>query len=466
MHSRLCLCACVHPHILDTVLDTGGFRLAKALLSNPVSNTSEGQMARTVRDASLESRTARGRLKAAGKPYYRSLEEGLHLGYRKPKNGTGKWVVRRYIGEQQYAVVTIGAADDFSDADGVAILSFRQAQDVARRAMLKREQAAAGKGGPLTVRAAVDDYIRFLKHSRKSADDARYRAEAFINPALGDLAVSDLTTKQLRDWLTNLAKQAPRLRTKNGDAQKHRELVDDDEAIRRRRSTANRTMTVLKAALNRQWREGHVASNSAWRRVEPFEGVEAARVRYLTIPEAQRLINASEPAFRPLIQAALHTGARYGELTRLEVADFNPDTGTLAVRISKSGKSRHVELTDEGVQFFRQHCTGRGGAELMFSRPDHDAWGKSHQSRPMADACKRARISPPIGFHGLRHSWASLAVMNGVPLLVVAKNLGHTDTRMVERHYGHLAPSYVRDAIRAGAPRFGAFEPTNMAQIA
>ena len=83
------------------------------------------------------------------------------------------------------------------------------------------------------------------------------------------------------------------------------------------------------------------------------------------------------------------------------------------------------------------------------------AWGKSHQNRPMVDACKRAKITPPIGFHGLRHTWASLAVMNGVPLLVVAKNLGHADTRMVERHYGHLAPSYVRDAIRAGAPTFG-----------
>jgi hypothetical protein len=41
---------------------------------------------------------------------------------------------------------------------------------------------------------------------------------------------------------------------------------------------------------------------------------------------------------------------------------------------------------------------------------------------------------------------------------VVAKNLGHSDTRMVEKHYGHLAPSYVVDAIRKGAPRFG-FKP-------
>jgi hypothetical protein len=48
--------------------------------------------------------------------------------------------------------------------------------------------------------------------------------------------------------------------------------------------------------------------------------------------------------------------------------------------------------------------------------------------------------------------------MNGVPLMIVAKNLGHNDTRMVEKHYGHLAPSYEASAIRAGAPRFG-FKP-------
>ena len=76
----------------------------------------------------------------------------------------------------------------------------------------------------------------------------------------------------------------------------------------------------------------------------------------------------------------------------------------------------------------------------------------------MAEACDRAKITPRISFHILRHTWASLAVMNGVPLLVVAKNLGHSDTRMVEKHYGHLAPSYIADAIREGAPRFG-FKP-------
>jgi hypothetical protein len=56
--------------------------------------------------------------------------------------------------------------------------------------------------------------------------------------------------------------------------------------------------------------------------------------------------------------------------------------------------------------------------------------------------------------------------MNGVPLIVVAKNLGHSDTRMVEMHYGHLAKSYVADAIRAGAPRFGTVQETNIVGLA
>ena len=55
--------------------------------------------------------------------------------------------------------------------------------------------------------------------------------------------------------------------------------------------------------------------------------------------------------------------------------------------------------------------------------------------------------------------------MNGVPLMIVARNLGHSDTRMVEKHYGHLAQSYVADAIRAGAPRFGAVKKTNVVEF-
>ena len=91
-------------------------------------------MARTVRDAKLETRAAREKLEARGKPYYRALEPGLHLGYRKAKGRRGRkvagsWICRLYVGDQNYRVERIGTADDFSDADGVAVLSFKHAQD-------------------------------------------------------------------------------------------------------------------------------------------------------------------------------------------------------------------------------------------------------------------------------------------------------------------------------------------------
>jgi integrase len=178
-------------------------------------------------------------------------------------------------------------------------------------------------------------------------------------------------------------------------------------------------------------------------------------VRYLTVAEVRRLLNACDAGFRQLVRAGLETGCRYGELIRLEVSDFNPDAGTLLIRKSKSGKPRHVMLTDEGAAFFREHCAGRAGSELIWRRDMGGGWQSSDQARPMREACARAKIAPAITFHILRHTWASHAAMNGVPLMVVAKNLGHSDTRMVEKHYGHLAPSYIADAIRAGAPRYG-----------
>jgi integrase len=417
-------------------------------------------MARTIRDANLETRAARGRLAPRGKPYYRTIEEGLHLGYRKPRDRSlaGKWVARHYLGEQAYEVETIGAADDFSDADGIAILSYAQAQAAARGRMVSRTHAAAGKTGPLTVADAIEDYLVFLETNRKSAADSRARAKAHIIPALGETEVESLTTEQLSRWHANLADTAPRIRTSRGEEQTHRELGKNDEAKRQRRVSANKVLTILRAALNRAWRAGKTSSDAAWRRVEPFAGVNAARIRYLSVAEAQRLVNACDDDLRVLVQAALQTGARYAELARLTVADFNAESGTVAIRQSKTNQSRHVVLTDEGVALFRQLSAGHPGDTPLIRRSNGRVWGKSEQARPMRAACERAKIKPTISFHGLRHTWASLAVMGGVPLLVVAKNLGHADARMVERHYGHLAPSYIADAIRAGAPRFG-FKP-------
>jgi integrase len=289
----------------------------------------------------------------------------------------------------------------------------------------------------------------------RSVYHTRRAAETHILPELGSLQVTRLTAKKIQDWHYGLAEKPRLVRCKPGGKPNHRKIDLSAEGTRARQATANRVLTVLKAALNHAWRAGHVPSDDAWRRVQPFKAVDAARVRYLTVAETKRLLNSCAPDFRLLVRAALMTGARYGTLTQLTVADFNPDAGTLAIRTSKKSKPFHAVLTEEGITFFRQLCAGRARDDTILRRRDSSPWGVSHQIRPIKEASNRAKISPAINFHGLRHTWASHAVMNGVPLFVVAKNLGHADTRMVEKHYGHLAPSYIADAIRAGAPRFG-----------
>jgi integrase len=198
-----------------------------------------------------------------------------------------------------------------------------------------------------------------------------------------------------------------------------------------------------------------VASDDAWRRVKPFKAVETARVRYLSDAECVRVVNACEPDFRSLVRGALLTGCRYSELTAMHAADFNADAGVVTVRASKGGKPRHVVLTEEGQRLFASLTAGELGNDPIFTRADGGLWGKSHQLRPMREACQRAKIKPEISFHVLRHTHGSALAMRGVPFGVIAEQLGHADTRMTEKHYAHLAPSYVAETIRAHFPRLG-----------
>ena len=146
-------------------------------------------------------------------------------------------------------------------------------------------------------------------------------------------------------------------------------------------------------------REGIVSSDDAWRRVSPFKGVDAPVIRYLSEEQIRRLVNACSVDFRDLVRGALLTGCRYGELIALRAADYNDDAGTVTVRESKAGKVRHAVLTDEGRALFKGLTAGRKSDDRVFVRGDGKPWGASHQQRPLADACVRARISPPVSFH-------------------------------------------------------------------
>jgi integrase len=416
-------------------------------------------MARAVRHTNLETRAARNRLPARSEPYWCAIGKGAHLGYYTGARG-GSWLARLYL-DGTYAKTAIGKADDTLNADGPEVLDYWQAQKKARDWFADQARRAHGLGcaaGPYTVAMAMDDYLAAYRQQRKNAAAVTAAIDAHIRPELGHIDAAKLTTAAIRQWHERIAGSAPRVRARAGAKPSFRAAALDDEGRRRRRATANRVLTNLKAALNHAWQDGKIQHDDAWRRVRAFRNADAPVVRYLQDTECVRLVNACGTSFRQIVSGALLTGCRYGELARLTVADYNPDSKTLAIRVSKSGKARHVVLTDEGAALFTELCAGRPGFEPVFKRHDGGRWGKSHQHRPLQEACLAAGIEPAISFHILRHTYASRLARSGVEMRVIADQLGHADTRMTERHYAHLAPSYVAQTVRAKFANLGIVE--------
>ena len=423
-------------------------------------------MARTVRNPKIDTRSARARFPERREPYWTVISAGNALGYRRGAKG-GTWIAKFRDAEGKRHIESLGAADDARDADGLSVFSFSQAQERARVWFQRKAREQAGDFVPLdrpySVADALVDYrADYRRRSGKATDRLDASAAAWIGPELGTVSLDRLTKGRIVGWHQKMAETPPRLRTKPGAAQRHREADASAEAVRRRRSTANRVLTILKAVLNHAHREGRCASDDAWRTVRGFREADAAKLRYLSDDEARRLTNACPADFRALVTAALLTGCRYGELTAMTVDDFNPDAGTVRVRTSKSGKPRHVVLTQEGRDFVVRLAVGKSGSARLFLRSTGKTWAKSEQQRPLAAACAAARIEPVVNFHGLRHTYASRLAMRGVPLAVIAAQLGHSDTRMVEKHYGHMSPSYVADTVRAAFGSLGLIEPSNV----
>lgn len=294
--------------------------------------------------------------------------------------------------------------------------------------------------------------------------NTKRRIEQFVRPALGHVRLTRLTAQQVRDFHNDRANTPARLRTRKGEEQKFRPL-DDADAVRKRRATANRDLTVLKAALNRAFGDGKIATNAAWKTIKPFEGVDGARLRYLSDDEARRLVNAVGPEFRPIVQATLLTGARWGELRRSRVADLDLQAATVRLQETKAGKSRDCYLEAEGLALFAVQAAGKASKDLLFPGPDGKAWTDSTQIRRMVDACSNAKIDPAASFHDLRRSYGARLARAGVPMAVIAEALGHADERITRRHYAHLSPSYVSQTVREHAAGLGIVEASNVTKL-
>lgn len=193
-------------------------------------------------------------------------------------------------------------------------------------------------------------------------------------------------------------------------------------------------------------------------------------IRWMKTPQATFDFLSFEEAVRletnsrfPMISVALRTGLRHGELLALRWEDVDLTSGRMLVRRAiargivgtpKNNKSREVELGDDVMACLRV-LPSRFRNELIFPGPDGRLLTRGECRQPLESACKKAGLRR-IGWHVLRHTFASHLVMRGVPLKVVMELLGHAKIDMTMR-YSHLSPDVRREAVRLlDRPKSGA----------
>jgi integrase len=393
-------------------------------------------MARNTRAPKLETRTSRLRLPVAKKPVFARIAPGISLGYRRNETA-GTWVLRVADGKGGSWTKRIGLADDFGESNGQSMLTFWEAQQLAK-ASAGGEKGEAPPRAPLTVEIAARSYLASLEaRNRRTAYDARLRLERLFLPRFGSSRIEDLTRRQLEAWRDGLVRPG-------GDAEK----------CRRSQDTANRVLSIVKAMLNHAVGDptNGLTNDSAWRLVRPFQRVGRPREVHFTPTEVLRLLDGCEDTgFRDLLTAGFLTGARYGELAACQVRRFDAEDATLYVPRGKTG-ARIVILQPEATTFFSRLVGGREKYAPLLPRADGGAWGASHQVRPMKRALLTAKLEPSGTFYALRHSYISRAIEAGVPLNVVAENCG-TSVRMIETTYAKVLAAKRREFIANGAPR-------------
>lgn len=177
-------------------------------------------------------------------------------------------------------------------------------------------------------------------------------------------------------------------------------------------------------------------------------------IPFLGVDQARRLVEAADTEWGVMILMAWMTGLRLGELRALRWQDIDLKDKLLRVRqgvsrgkvsTPKSKKSRRtVPLAPELVDALQFHHHSR--SELVFCRRDGSMFTKNSCRRPLQRACKKAGI-PSIGWHVLRHTFASHLVEEGVHLKVIQELMGHSEYRMTAR-YAKGCDSAKRDAVR------------------
>jgi len=326
-----------------------------------------------------------------------------------------------YGRQRQYRIAN--AADvTFSEARKVA------AQVKARVAIGQNpmEERKANRQIP-TLAELSERYLAFVRTSKKSHDiDERY-LRLHLLPRFGKLHLDQLRQEDVVEWLNG--------KVREGYAQ----------------ATVNRWQVILSymMRLAKQWKVPGSETN-------PLEGVRQKdannrKERYLSPAETQRLKRAVEdspnPMLKYIVALLLLTGCRKRELLDAKWEEVNVDRKVWRIPTSKSGKPRHVPLSDEAIAVL--NAVPRFG-DCPYIVPNPKTLQPFTAFFNSWDSARRAARLPDVRVHDLRHSAASNLVNAGQSLYVVAKVLGHAQTRTTER-YAHLDSGVLLNAVNAAS---------------
>ena len=212
-------------------------------------------------------------------------------------------------------------------------------------------------------------------------------------------------------------------------------------------------LKALRHVLNLAVRNGQLDRN-------PFARVQLVKVkngktRFLSPEEETRLLEKLGPIYGPWARLAILTGLRLGEQFRLRWADVDLDRGLITLPETKAGTVQYVRLNDEAKGILRtrqiQQMNRHGASPFVYP--------SNTLATPLDQRNFYARIFRPavvalhmedVGWHTLRHTFASRLAMSGQTEGTIATLLRHSTNTLVRR-YAHLSPSHLNAAVETVA---------------
>lgn len=371
--------------------------------------------------------------KAGDEPHWQRLRQGCYLGYRpSKKKAGGTWFARVYDPEtSRNSRKALGGYGTLSGHD-----VFKQAKADAENWAETVESGGERAREMVTVKDACEAY---LAQKPGSIAAGVFRRHVYSDP-IAKVKLDKLRRHHLRAWRKRL-EEAPALLTRTKKGEKRWK--------ERAKSTVNRDMVPLRAALGMVLMHGTPNTDAAWQEaLKPFKGADKRRELYLDRAERKRLIEVTGDEARPFVKALCLLPLRPGALASLAVRDFDKRTRSLTIGKDKNGNPRQISLPQVIADFFAKQVKGKLPAASIFARAGGEAWNKDAWKYPIKEAVKAAILPGAASAYTLRHSVITDLIRARLPILTVAQ-LSGTSVAMIEKHYGHLVRDDAEEALAA-----------------